>query len=116
MEVKETCFASFCIMCAHCEVDMKPGTQVSNYVCTGGYTRVSYSQVVNIHLLQLCLSANKNKLRLIVVDLELIFDHPLPYILYTSLHCSNSRILSGTITRSKSQIQLCVVGIAMHCG
>ena len=62
MEVKETCFASFCNMCARYKVDMKPGTQVSNYVCTGGYTRVSYSQVVNIHFLQLCLSANKNKL------------------------------------------------------
>ena len=116
MEVKETCFASFCNVHTHCKVGIKPGTQVSDCVCTGGYTRVSYSQVVNIHLLWLRLSANKNELRLIVVDLELIFDHPLPYILYTSLQCSNSRMLSGTIPLSKSQIQLRVVGIAMHCG
>ena len=103
-------------MRADCKVGIKPRTQVSNCLCTGGYTRLSYSQVVNIHLLQLHLSANKNNLRLIFVDPEPIFDHPLPYITYTSLHRTKSRILSGTITRSKSKMKLGVVGIAMHCG
>ena len=78
---------------------------------------VAYIQVFNIHSLQfvkLLASSNNNKLSLIVSKKESVMDQPAPDLLNTTFHRTDCIFLGCVTNRFETQINLCVVGIAMH--
>ena len=113
MQVEETRLTYISDMVAYIQVWIKPASKVLNLIARFSL-RTTYFNIHSLQFVKLLASSNNNKLSLIVSKKESVMDQPAPDLLNTTFHRTDCIFLGCVTNRFETQINLCVVGIAMH--
>ena len=80
----------------------------------GFYLWTTYFNVHSLQLAKLLPSSNNHKLGLIVINKDSVLDQPTPDLLNTTFHHTNCNLLGCATVRLETQINLCVIHIAVR--